>query len=219
MPSNNTHWAVHYLQGKYGHIGHLYSPGAGAGPYYHIPYALDNGAFAAWTNGKEWDRNAFVAHVDKYAFGRFHPRWVVVPDVVGDKCATLDMWGEWSGKMRRTDPHVHLAFAVQDGMDIGDVPDADVVFVGGTTDWKWATMESWCAAFPRVHVARVNGYESAMKCARAGAESIDGTGWFRSPHQVRDLCRLVAQLSGKDYDAGFAASLELCKGQRVLLDV
>lgn len=219
MPANNTHWAVHYLQGRYGHLGHLYSPGSARTPMPHIPYALDNGAFAAWAGGNEWDANAFVAHVERFAWARYHPEWVVVPDVVGDKDATLSLWDEWSIRIRTSWPHLNLAFAVQDWMSPDDVPECDVVFVGGTTDWKWDTVDEWCGAFPRVHVARVNGYAPAMRCSELGAESVDGTGWFRSPHQARDLCRVLADLSGLEFDPAFAAGLELCKGQGVLLDV
>ena len=72
-----------------------------------------------------------------------------------------------------------LAFAVQDGMVPADVPSAaNVVFVGGTTEWKWNTVATWAAAFPRVHVGRVNGH-AIWECDRLGVESIDGTGWFR----------------------------------------
>ena len=72
------------------------------------------------------------------------------------------------------------AFAVQDGMTSGDVPaEADVVFVGGSTAWKRRTMHEWCDHFPRVHVGRVNTGRWLWECDEAGAESCDGTGWFR----------------------------------------
>jgi len=35
------------------------------------------------------------------------------------------------------------------------------------------------AAFPRVHVGRINGEKGLWECHEAGAESCDGTGWFR----------------------------------------
>src|SRR5690606_19465502 len=85
------------------------------------------------------------------------PRWLLVPDVVADRDATIARWREWEPKLRPFG--FPLAFAVQDGMTAEDVPaDADVIFVGGTTDWKWRTVWRWCHDFPRVHVGRVNGY-------------------------------------------------------------
>jgi len=74
-------------------------------------------------------------------------------------------------------------------MTTKDVPiSADVVFVGGSTEWKWATMPMWCGNFQRVHVGRVNTYRLLWKCHDAGAESCDGTGWWRGDQkQARDL--------------------------------
>ncbi len=91
-----------------------------------------------------------------------------------------------------------LAFAVQDGMTVEDVPgDADVIFVGGSTEWKWRTVAMWCAAFQRVHVGRVNTYRRLWECHDAGAESIDGTGWTRGDQrQYRGLLAYLAESTG-----------------------
>jgi hypothetical protein len=65
-------------------------------------------------------------------------------------------------------------------MTFDDVPaEAAIVFIGGSSAWKDDAIVPWCARFPgRVHVARVNELERLMKCYRAGAVSVDGTGWF-----------------------------------------
>lgn len=204
MPANNSKWCVHYWQGLYGGLGHLYSPGSHKGPWPHLPYALDNGAFPAWTNGTEWDEAAWMSHLDFYLRQEQQPIWILVPDVVADKTATIAKWNHYEPRIRS---HWHiplcLAFAVQDGMQPGDVPKGvEVVFVGGTTDWKWGTIDMWCAEFPRVHVGRVNGYDGLVRCAIAGAESCDGTGWFRGDkRQLAGLQRfLCEQSSGKPAD-------------------
>lgn len=179
--SNNTGWRTHYLQGRYGNLGLLMSPDGLRGPWPHLPYALDNGAFGAYLRNQEFDsegyRRALSWTVDKLA----HPLWVVVPDVVADAEATFDSWDRWQDEVRGWG--FPLAFAVQDGMTPDQVRargvEADVVFVGGTTDWKEATLAEWCAEFPRVHVGRINGLRGLNLCAEAGAESCDGTGWFR----------------------------------------
>jgi hypothetical protein len=51
--------------------------------------------------------------------------------------------------------------------------------VGGTTDWKWATVEMWAKEFPRVHVLRVNSPSKLDYLESLGVESCDGTGWNR----------------------------------------
>jgi hypothetical protein len=82
-------------------------------------------------------------------------------------------------------------------MQPGDIPKGvEVVFIGGTTDWKWRSIDLWCSSFPRVHVGRVNGYDGLIRCACAGAESVDGTGWFRGDkQQLAGLLRFLREQS------------------------
>jgi hypothetical protein len=200
MPSNNTCWLVHYWAGKYGNLAHLLGPSRVERPYPHLPYALDNGAFGAWTNNIPWDREAFITHIERYAFLQLRPQWVVVPDVVADRELTIARWNHWA-PLLKSDYHLNLAIAVQDGMTPADVealePRADVVFVGGSTEWKWETYSRWAKDFPRVHVGRVNTEGQLEKCAEAGVSSCDGTGWFRGrPEQIKELGRFLARQAG-----------------------
>lgn len=196
MVSNNSKGLVHYLAGMYpGEVGHLYSPDGwriapNIGGRVYMPFALDNGAWTAFKNGREWDVVGFEKMCEDTARTGFRPLWVVVPDAVGDKAATLEKWTQWSPRMRQY--KWPLAFAVQDGMVCEDVPsDADVVFVGGSTKWKRATLRQWAAQFPRVHVGRINTPEWLFKCVEAGVESVDGTGWFheRQMAQLEEFLR------------------------------
>ena len=186
MPSNNCKWQVHYWQGVYGGLGHLYSIGGFRGPYPHLPYALDNGRFPAWSSGKEWSEADYLKLLDKASGAARAPMWALVPDVVGDRPGTLREWAEWAPRLRtRGWP---LAFAAQDGMTPDDVPDdADVVFLGGTTEWKQSVIVPWCARFARVHVGRVNTPDMLRYCSEAGAEPCDGTGWFRDPTRTKRI--------------------------------
>jgi hypothetical protein len=78
--------------------------------------------------------------------------------------------------------------AVQDGMTPADVPkECAVVFVGGTTSWKWRSLPMWASSFSRVHVGRVNSIRLLLMAENAGAESCDGTGWFRDPRRTKEL--------------------------------
>jgi len=191
MPSNNCKAEVHYWQGKYGGLGHLYAPGGERGPYRHLPYALDNGAFGAFSRGDDFDAEAFTDLLEWAAAQAIEPLWVVVPDVVGDAKATLEKWQREAAGVRDRFGF-RLALAVQDGMRPSDVRELklepDVIFVGGSTRWKWESLPGWCATHPRVHVGRCNRPEALYRCAALGVESCDGTGWFRGdPVQTEGL--------------------------------
>lgn len=198
MVSNATGFRVGQLAERYpGLLGHLFSPGGQRGPWPEMPYALDNGAFPAFAKGEPWDRGAYDELLTWASGTGQAPLWALVPDVVGDRAGTLSAWN-------RNREHVAayrwpLAFAVQDGMTPADVPDAAaVVFVGGSTEWKWSTVSMWCREFPRVHVGRVNTYRWLRVCEDAGAESVDGTGWFRANENQREgLEQWLREVTGK----------------------
>lgn len=177
MPANNTSAKVRDLWERFpGRIGHLMSPGGIREPF--GVYALDNGAYGAFLNHRPWDAEAFKRHCATAARLTRPPEWVAVPDVVGNRTATLSQWPRWSGFVR--DYQWRPAFVVQDGMTETDIPsDAPVIFVGGSTHWKWSSLPTWCAAHPYVHVGRVNSPRALRRCAELGVVSVDGTGWTR----------------------------------------
>lgn len=187
MPANSTGWFWHSLARETGRIGHLYSPRAQRGPWPWFPYALDNGAFSCWDQElnlfdeakwlsieNHWHRLLFWAEA-----APIKPLWAIVPDVPGNAGATLDRWPKYVGQLGSVPP----ALAVQDGMTASDVrqlrPAPEVICVGGTTEWKWATVERWAQAFPRVHVLRCNAPDRLAELEALGIESTDGTGWSR----------------------------------------
>jgi hypothetical protein len=179
-------------------IGHIYGPGGWRAPW--PLYALDNGAFPAWTKGRPFDADAFRRLIDSAIAAPHPPQWLAVPDVVADRAGTLESWAAWESELSQLG--WPLAFVAQDGMTPGDVPAAAaVVFVGGTTAWKRSTAGTWCRAFPRVHVGRVNGKRDLVRYQQAGAESCDGTGWFRGDRQQLDgLWHWLADTSGHASD-------------------
>lgn len=209
MPSNNSKGLVHYWAGRYGHLGHLYSPGGQRGPYPWLPYGLDNGAFPAFAKGVPWNEQDYIELIDWAWEAPMKPLWSLVPDVVCDRELTVESWYRWYPRLRGAP--WPLAFAVQDGMTKADVPkEAGVIFVGGSTEWKWANVERWCAEFPRVHVGRVNTHRLLEICDRAGAESCDGTGWMRGdPDQLEGLERWLQKASGVNLPM---TPLSMCSG-------
>jgi hypothetical protein len=195
------HWATAYPD----RLGHLYSPGGQRGPWRWLPFALDSGAWSAHLNGTPFDGDAYRALLEWGAGAqsglppkRQAPLFAVVPDVVSDREGTLESWNRWAGEVAAY--NFRPAMAVQDGMTPDDVPaEAEVIFVGGSTAFKWSTMETWCNAFPgRVHVGRVNTYKRLRQCQDAGAVSCDGTGWFRGDkEQLGGLYRWLREEAGE----------------------
>jgi len=143
-----------------------------------FPYALDNGAWTAFQQGRQFDEAAFTRALRD--MGR-DADWTVIPDIVAGGLASLEMSLRW---MRRVlDESPRALIAVQDGMSADDVagfigPRVGV-FIGGSTAWKletlpqWSTLArdkgAWC------HVGRVNSARRISACIAAGATSFDGT--------------------------------------------
>jgi len=189
MPANSTGWFFHCLARETGRLGHLFSPEAQRGPYPWLPYSLDNGAFSCWDmQNNVFDDDKWEAMLPKWKRLIFwaqcqeqKARWAIVPDVVGDSDRTLERWAEYAPMVKAS--HIPLALAVQDGMTVQQVRrleiQPEVIAIGGTTEWKWKTVEQWAEAFPRVHVLRCNSPTKLYELEALGVESCDGTGWNR----------------------------------------
>lgn len=189
MVANTSRAELWWLSGRFpGSIGHLYGPGAQRGPWKFMPYGLDNGAWPAFVRNLHWSEDAWLRLLDWAAGKSQAPLWAAVPDVVADRDRTLERWPLYSARVRSFG--FRPAFVLQDGMTFEDVPDSEcMLFIGGSTGWKLAAIEPWCARFPgRVHVGRVSGPVRLDLCYRAGAVSVDGTGWFH----VEQCKQLVA---------------------------
>lgn len=192
--SNHSSRAFHAFAQKHpGKVGWLFGPSSYKKPRKHLPFALDNDAFGSWINKTPWNEKKWMDMLEKVKGTGSNPMWVLVPDVVADKNATLERWHRYSDFVRSYG--WSLAFAAQDGMVPSDVPNnVDVVFIGGTKRWKWKTLPMWTEHFDRVHVGRVTTGERLEIAERNGAESVDGTGFFRgSQHspQAKQLFNFV----------------------------
>lgn len=192
MPSNSTGWIWHSLARETGRLGHLHSPGHERGPWPWFPYAFDNGCFSLWnptdntfdearwrSRGEaEWYRLLFWGQA-----AATKPMWAIVPDRPGDWEATVEKWMKYA-----PENPFPLAVAVQDGATVATVralrPVPFVIAVGGSTDWKWETVEEWIREFPRVHVLRVNAPTKLSWLEQLGCMSCDGTGWNRGDRKM-----------------------------------
>lgn len=191
MPSNLNGLACRLNAEFPNRLGIILSPGGWADPR-GLPYTLDNGRFSVWSKGKQWQEELFLSHLNKATEIGYHPLWLVVPDTVADAEATYRDWQKWHPILQRY--YWPLAMAVQDGMTPTSImqirPLPEVIFVGGSTEWKWKHLRKWCRTFPRVHVGRVNTGGLLWKAHRCGVESSDGTGWWHV-RQLRQLRRYL----------------------------
>lgn len=196
MPSDRTKMTRQLNENHVGRLGNLFSPVCFKNPQ-GLPYALDNGRFPAWSSGKIWDEKSYWKLIEKAKKVNHSPLWILIPDVVADAEATFAEWEIWYPKLIKLG--WPLALAVQDGMTVSQVKNLtskpDVIFIGGTTKWKWRTLASWCQNFPRVHVGRVNTERMLWSVHRHGAESSDGTGWWH--HKQRKQLERYLERSDK----------------------
>lgn len=201
MPSNCSgtitgRWSALYPN----RIGFLFSPAAKprGSAWDFFQHAIDNGAYPLWQKGLPFDEVAFLKICEWSNRSGQKPLWCLVPDVVCDANATLRNWEIWHPRLKALYPFWKFAFAAQDGMLPGDAPEeADVIFLGGSDEWKYRSISPWCARYPWVHVGRINYIEPLWKCHDAGAKSCDGTGWFRGDQrQLRHLETYLRQSSG-----------------------
>ena len=157
-------------------------------------YALDNGAYGAFLRGSGFDDDAFLWAVE--SIGE-RADFVVIPDTVADRDATLSQADSWFDRLSG----LRLMLAVQDGMHISDIEpwfDRGVgVFVGGSTTWKLRTMNSWCkaakSAGTKSHIGRVNTVKRIRMCQYAGADSFDGTSVTRYSCNIHRLDSALRQ--------------------------
>ena len=158
-----------------------------------FPYAIDNGAWTAFQQSKPFDEAKFRGVVRLLGAGA---DWIVAPDIVGRGLESLAFTEKWLPELSS---YSRVLIAVQDGMTPADVRpllDADArlgIFLGGSTEWKLATMAQWgqfCIdnGGRYYHVGRVNSVRRIRLCIAARAHSFDGTGALLFP--TRDIPRL-----------------------------
>ena len=182
MPSNNLSGICHYIAGKHpGSIGMLNTPLSWKNPPFYMPWALDNGCFTDWQPDK-------FRHYLKRSGLHHSPLWVAVPDIVADAEATLKRWHKWHKQI-----DFPLAFVCQDGHEAKDVPkEAVCCFIGGSTDWKLNNAHKFKGVRKLLHIGRVTTLGRLGWCKEIGADSVDGSGFFKgNKKQKQDLIEFI----------------------------
>lgn len=174
-----------------GEIGMLTTPNERRVPLPGVTWAADNGCFSTRYVGDErwltWLRR-HAAHAHRCLFA-------TAPDVVGDSSATLVRSAPFLPLIRALG--YPAALVAQDGLEDLEVPwdEFDVLFIGGTTDWKLGPAAARLAAEAkargkRVHMGRVNSGRRWAYAESVGCDTADGTFLTFGPDQ--NLKRLRA---------------------------
>ena len=140
--------------------------------------------------GNQYDDNRFMWMVDKYGL---KADFIVVPDVVGDREATLEKAESWTPRLRG----LKLVIAVQDRMlerDIAPYLKKGVgIFIGGSTRWKVSKIPYWAGVARKwnvmCHCGRVNTERRIEMCRGNGIDSFDGSGparWLKRSKELTD---------------------------------
>jgi hypothetical protein len=158
-----------------GRLGFIATPAQGNRRPPGVRWCADNGCFGAGYPGDA----GFLAWLAAQP-GRELCAFAVAPDVVADAAATRARSAPFLPVIRELGYPV--AFVAQDGLERVGAPwdDFDVLFIGGSTDWKLgaAAREAVAAARERgkaVHMGRVNSRRRLRYAAAIGCDSVDGT--------------------------------------------
>ena len=161
-------------------VGTVYQPGSWRPP--QGPYALDNGAYAAWNKSRRvWDQQMqeqWLLALNKLPPDN-PPVWVLLPDAVADWPKTVELAGIYLPIVRQRG--FNVAIALQDGCSFEQVMEYKPawVFVAGSTQWKEDNIGNACTFFHareiNVHVGRVNTRRRMRICQAAAVDSCDGT--------------------------------------------
>lgn len=148
------------------------------------PWAIDNGAYAAFEAKSYWSLLARETHRQQDCL------FVTAPDVVGSARRTLELFRHYAPMLK--DKGWKVALVTQDGQESLPIPwhAISAVFVGGSTNWKLSDNAAHCIKAGKamgkwVHVGRVNDPARFEHFKKLGADSIDGTGISRYSH-MRD---------------------------------
>jgi hypothetical protein len=169
-----------------------------------VVWCGDNGRF-----GKGWPGDdGFVRFLERFADRAGDCKFVVAPDVPFDHKATLELSVPWLARIR-----VHgypAALAVQDGAQAADLPWGafDVLFIGGTDEFKVSPAVVAMVAEARlrgmwVHMGRVNTYRGVKWSTQLGCHSGDGQFFRYAPD--KNLVRMLRYLRRAEGLAGIQA--------------
>jgi hypothetical protein len=157
-------------------------------------WAADNGCYSA---GDGWRPSRWLAFLERHQDKVGSCRFAAAPDRVGDPVETDRRWRVWRPVVAELG--YRAAYVAQDGCT-PPWDDLDVLFVGGTTEWKrgpgaWqVTLDAQVRGIP-VHWGRVNSRRRFAMAALTG-DTCDGT--FLAYGPDKNLVHLTGWLNTLD---------------------
>jgi hypothetical protein len=150
-------------------------------PYPGEKWIFDNGAYRDWKAGKAFDHDAYMRRMEM-AQGIGNPYFAVLPDVVCDAKATLELSFDYLDKLPR-EWHVYLV--LQNGMTYGDVTAFQCasslrlsgLFLGGDDAYKMTAANWSCFAHRELlidfHYGRCGTWWKIEHARQVNADSCD----------------------------------------------
>jgi hypothetical protein len=175
-------------------------------------WAADNGAFTLDAGGFSAARFRTMlsqpnlrSHADDCLFVVAPDKLSVLPDgaIVGDAAGTLAEFEPWAAEIHAAG--FPVALVAQNGLEhlfaAVPWPLVDVLFLGGSTEWKLGDGARACAVEARahgkrVHMGRVNSYKRLAAAASMIADTADGTFLRFAPRE--NIGRLITFLDKLD---------------------
>jgi len=140
-------------------------------------WAADNGSFGSGWPGEDRWLEWLAGHTLEE---RGRCLFAAAPDIVGDSAGTLERSAPLLPLIRNLG--YPAALVAQDGLTVETSPwgDFDVLFVGGTTEWKLGPDARFLIREAKsrgmhVHVGRVNSQRRFLSFAAMGCDTVDGT--------------------------------------------
>jgi len=150
-----------------------------------VPYGLDNGCFKRF-NEKTWNR--LLNEAEEYM-----PKFVCLPDMVGDAVRTLDLFDAFESRTNG----LPRCLVLQDGIGSHriDWSKLSAVFVGGSDAFKISEEAMNACKTAKmlgkwVHVGRVNTAQR-VKHWLGVADSIDGSGISQYDHMLENVLAAI----------------------------
>ena len=179
-----------------GEIGFIDTPAQGNRRPAGVTWCADNGCF-----GKGYPGDVpFLAWLAMHQPDAKACAFATAPDVVADAKATLDRSAPFLPVIRALG--YPAALVAQDGLESVPAPwdSFDVLFIGGSTEWKLGPHARALAAEAKrrgkhVHMGRVNSLRRYRYAEAIGCDSVDGTFLTFGPAtNLQRLRRWIADL-------------------------